>query len=258
MNQELTKLSQIPWLVKWATDVKSSLGGSFEVDVDGGLVVTPDATESDMKGAAASLLAIRTRSSQVSRVVDRFIGNLINHHALAFKANDKESIQALGLCDTDGRSMRSLSRLARIVRNLDAETLTLPNLTTKHFDIATAFKGPEDESKAEWKNAVKDILVEASEDPTERGSSWVSDKMKQLQKSMGIDTGRSAPASEVLKHIAELSFILNKWTAEDFSDEENDGVTRSVVVDHYEALMNEAIIRCMISNPDDKATYVFP
>ncbi len=250
----LTRLSQIPWLTKWATDASSALGTEFIVDVDGGLIIDPDTDDEALKRAAGSLLASRTRSSQIIRVVDRMLGNLILHHSLKNKVSWAESIEMLELCKTDGRSMRSLSRLPRIVSRLDAEILMLPDLTTKHFDQATAFQAPEDPvERKEWNEKVKDILIEASLDPTERGSSWVSEKMKGLQKEMGIDTGRPEPTGDVLKNIAILSYILNKWTEEDFDTR---GIKRGVVVDHYEDLMGKAITRCMIECPDNPVTFI--
>ena len=256
MSEHLTKLSQIPWLVKWAEGAQPALGEGITIDVDGGLEIGGDVDNETLKDAATKLLQSRDRSGQVVRVIDRLLGNLIHHHSLMNKISWAESIEQLELCQSDGRSMRSLSRLPRIVSRLDAEVLMLPDLTTKHFDQATAFKEPEDPTeRKEWKEKVREILIEASEDPTERGSSWVTEKMKALQKEMGIDTGRDAPSGDVLRHIATLSYIKDKWTQEDY---DNRGIQRGVVIDHYEELMNQAIERKMFECPDNPVTFVFP
>ncbi len=250
----LAKLSDIEHLRGWASVVEQALGPSFKVDLDLGLGINTKTSIEEMKHAATVLMGGRTNSSQVIRVIDRFLGQIISQYAFTHSCSWAEAIQSLNLCETDGRSMRSLSRLPRIVERLTPDVLCLPDLTTKHFDQATAFQMPEAyDEQVEWNKKVRGILIEASQDPTERGSSWVSQRMRLLQEEFGISTGKSKPASELLKQAVELSYILMMWTEDDFDTR---GITRAVVRDHYEALVNEALLRGMVVCPDNPITFV--
>lgn len=257
MTNQITKLSDISYLLSWANNIAPSLGSNFQVDLDGGLYVREAATDDEMANAAGVLLSSSAKTKQVSRVVDRFLGELINHYAIVKKCTWAEAIEALRLCETDGRAMRTLSKLPRIVERLDAEVLSIPDLTTKHFDVATSFQAPKDERYMDrWNQGVKDILIEASECPEERGAKWVRGRMKNLQVECGVQVEEKNTASDLLKYIAELGFMLNRW----LGDEEFTrlGTARTLVSERYDQYMNDALNRGLIDSPDDPVHYMLP
>jgi len=251
----LKRLSEVPGVEGLCTAIRGAVDEtSFILDPDDGLTITEAASEDDMKRCADILFTSRTRGSQAMRVVDRFLGQLIAHHSMKNDCTWAESIETLGLCHSDGRSLRSLSKLPRIVERLDNEVLMLPDLTTKHFDQATSYQMPEShEDREKWNERVKEILVEASENPTEKGSGWVGQKMKALQKEFGIETGKQKSKDETLRQLSELSYMLMNWTDKEFEDR---GYQKSVVTDHYQHLMDDALLRNLITCPDDPIQFV--
>lgn len=257
MSNQITRLSDLSYLNSWARNITPSLGENFEVDLDGGLLIRPSATDDEMASAADVLLSSSMKSKQISRVVDRFLGELINHYAIVKKCTWAEAIEALKLCETDGRAMRTLSKLPRIVERLDAETLSIPDLTTKHFDVATSFQGPSDEHlKDKWNQGVKDILIEASELPSERGSRWMRERMKNLQVECGVNVEEKNTAADILKYIAELGYMLQRWLGDE--EFERLGTERRLVVERYDQYMNDALNRGLIDSPDDPVHYTLP
>jgi len=54
MTNQITKLSDISYLLSWANNIAPSLGSNFQVDLDGGLYVLETATDDEMANAAGS------------------------------------------------------------------------------------------------------------------------------------------------------------------------------------------------------------
>lgn len=252
---QIAKLSDLDWLTNWASKLAPSLGEKFQLDVDGGLGIA-DATEEELIKAGSTLMHSKNKTSQIGRVVDRFLGDLINHYSIVHDCTWAEAIEKLNLEQEDGRSMRTLSKLPRIVSRLDPETLRIPDLTTKHFDCATSYEEPTDsDNRKKWKEGVKDILVEASLNPTERGSRWMGERMRELQQKCGVKVDAPKPEKDLLRHIVEVAYVLQKWSPSDFEDR---GVERQKAVDFFESYVNEALNRSLFNNPDDPVHFKFP
>lgn len=253
----ITRLSEDTYLTKWANRIAPILGENFQVDLDGGLYVRETATDDEMARAAGTLLNSAAKTRQIQRIVDRFLGELISHYAIIKKCTWAEAIEALKLCETDGRAMRTLSKLPRIVERLDAETLSIPDLTTKHFDVATSFQGPSEERfKDKWNQGVKDILIEASECPSERGSRWVRDRMKNLQVECGVQVEQKDTPNDVMKAGLECALMLISWIGDE--DFQRIGTERRLVADRFMQYANDALNRGLIDSPDDPVHYRLP
>lgn len=257
MSNQIIKLSQLSYLASWARSIGPNLGPNIEVDLDGGLLIKSAASDEEMATAADILLSAAVKSRQIGRVIDRFLGELISHYAIVKECTWAEAIEALQLCETDGRAMRTLSKLPRIVSRLDAETLSIPDLSTKHFDVATSFQKPSDERMTDrWNEGVKGILIEASESPSERGSRWMREQMKKLQVECGMNVEGKDTATDILKYIAELGYMLQRWLGED--EFERLGTSRRLVAERYDQYVNEALNKGLIDSPDDPVHYQLP
>lgn len=244
----LLTLGQIPWAVQWVRGLTAKLGEHFTVDLDGGLSIAEDTPQDAVLQAASYLKETVNKSSQIIRVLNRFLGDLILWYGAKHRITDGEAIDALGLVEATERKMSTLKKLPRIARKLSPQILALEGLTFSHYDAATSFAGPGEPDKIRaWQERVEDILRKAAENPGVRNRAWVADSMRELQKDFDISPSRPVASGVLYSQYAKINYILEHWTPDHF---EEAGQERAKVIDWRVHIENELLNRGLLEIPD--------
>lgn len=219
----------------WQTSLP--LKGVF-IATDGTLTVQDQATDDDLLETAQVLNHQRDAFTKLGWLADKWTGELILAHSAKHGCTWKESIESLKLCESDGRSMRSLSRLPRIVSRLPSDVLGLP-LTTKHFDAVTEVMQPEGDG-GKWMDGIRGILIDAASKP-DTSSREVSQKVRALQLECGMKLPEKHSALVLAKGIIEAAYLL--YTGSERADKKK-------VSDYLYSAFTEAFDRGVAVDPD--------
>ncbi len=159
-----------------------------------------------------------------------------------------DAISCMNLVEHTNKAFSTLLKLPKLVMELPDEAFGLDNLTTTHLNTAVGFKGPEDVGQLrEFGERRMDILRHVAAHPDDTGQPFIQQRMKALQKEMGVETPRRETIQSLLMKFAQASLMLVNWTDQDF---DSFGVTKSQTQEYWDGYRAELVERGAIPQDD--------
>lgn len=249
------------WLTKYLescnpTFAKQGVEG-ISLSLDHGLKLTADMPEDGFKKAFEILSAVQKKNRSISTQVDRFIGQLILNYSATRDVPLDVAVDQLELPQITGKTTRTLTRLPRIVSILPEEAFLLPNLTTTHFEIVTAYGGPKDdvEKMGQFADERMEILRKVSANPDEWTSTKVRAAVKDLQGKFAIVNNRAKPLADLILKYVNTSALLMECDTDQLVEL---GVTRIEAEDHWRDLREQLLEKGYGEEKFDPETFLPP
>lgn len=243
MSTELTTQS----VNMFQSMLENSFGDSgCRIDHNTGLFISPDASPEKLKEIGQTLLSVSAMNKQQRKLIDWYIGQLIVNHAAINDCSWSESISVLDLVKDTGREFKTLIKLPRMVSVLPDEVLRLP-LTAGHLEAASSFAAPKHVDDLREFNAGRlELLRSAAENPEERNRTWLTEKMRELQREFKVETRhQQTPLNELRKSYEVCSQALLEWSDEDY---DTFGVYPGELKDHWRGYRDELVERGVLSD----------
>lgn len=242
MSTALVPPTDTSWLQPYLDQTaRRIIAEGITLSVTEGLVISPDVPDSVLAVAFVQLNETRRKNKMIAVLMDRYIGQLIITYSARHDCDWVTTISDLGLVEASGRPYKALAKLARMVSQLPDEVWQFSNLTTTHFDVATAFKGPIDDVRKmqEFNEKRFELLRIANNDPENYRKVRLLEEMRAIQISCGVVSAAGVPVSHLTQNFIRTSLLL------DFSDEELEsmGTSRRDVREHWDSYRNELIER---------------
>lgn len=210
------------------------------IDPKLGLQVRPDIDNEHLIEAGKRLMALSGSNKIQRKLLDWYIGQLVVNHAAINDCTWTESISVLDLVKDTGREFKTLIKLPRMVSVLPDEAFTL-NVTAGHLEVASSFAAPKQvDDLREFNLGRMELLRACSENPEERNRTWLTEKMRELQREFKVDGRSKTPLNDLRADFEKVAQALVEWCDEDY---EAFGVTRGELRDWYENYKAELLER---------------
>lgn len=242
MSTSLIPPTDTTWLQPYLdSTARRILPEGITLSVTEGLVISEDVPDAAFSTAFVQFNETRRKNKLIAVLMDRYIGQLILTYSARHDCDWVTAISDLGLVESSGRPYKALAKLARMVSQLPDEVWQFTNLTTTHFDVATAFKGPLDDARKmqEFNEKRVELLRIANNDPENYRKVRLLEEMRAIQISCGVVSAAGVPLSHIVQSFIRTSLLL------DFSDDELEsmGTSRRDVREHWDSYRNELIER---------------
>lgn len=230
------------WLVPYFTNLQGRLAATgvtgLQIDYDKGADIQGRHTDDEYRSVFVTLAVTQQKNQIISTAIDRMIGQMILHFMAEREVTLEDAVSQLDLVEITGKSLKTLSKLPRMVAVLPDEVFKMPNLGTMHYVTVTSFSGPTDnlEEMPKFNDDRVRLLQAVSANPSDWNRIKLTAAMREIQGRYNVKARTREPVSEIIRKFIETSVAMKEWGDEQY---ELFGVSRVELLDRWEQYREE-------------------
>lgn len=230
------------WTAPYFSNLQSRLTSAgvtgVQIDFEKGADIQGRHSDDEYKSALHLLSVTQQKNQIISTSIDRMIGQMILYFMAEREVTLEEAVSQLDLIEVTGKSLKTLSKLPRMVAVLPQEAFQIPNLGTMHYVTVTSFSGPKDnlEEMPKFNEDRFNLLKAVSENPSDWNRIKLTAAMREIQSRYNVKARSREPIGEVIRKFIETSVAMKEWSDEQY---ELFGITRVQMIDRWEQYREE-------------------